>query len=203
MAVLEEKIQAFLQIGYGSGDGSGYGSGDGSGDGSGYGYGDGSGYGDGDGDGVSIFNGQRVYMIDGLPTLIYSVRGSIARGAILRKDLTLQDCYIARVGNSFAHGKTAHAAMCDATAKDLEQRPLEERIAEFKKKFPSLDTKASGKELYDWHHVLTGSCKMGRDEFCQAKGVKMDEQYTIAYFLEITATSYGSQVINQLKEIYK
>ena len=187
--------------GYGSGDGDG--SGDGYGDGYGYGSGDGSGDGDGDGDGVNIFNGQRVYMIDGLPTLIYSVRGSIARGAILRKDLTLQDCYIARVGNSFAHGKTAHAAMCDATAKDLEQRPLEERIAEFKKKFPSLDTKASGKELYDWHHVLTGSCKMGRDEFCQAKGVKMDEQYTIAYFLEITATSYGSQVINQLKEIYK
>jgi len=142
-------------------------------------------------------------MIDGIQTLIYSVRGSIARGAILRNDLTLQDCYIARVGNSFAHGDTAHAAMRDATEKDIEDRPLEERIVEFKKKFPSLDTKASGKELYDWHHILTGSCKMGRDEFCQAKGVKMDVQYTIAYFLEITAISYGSRVIKQLKESYK
>ena len=202
MAALEEKFKAFLDIGSGSGSGYGDGSGDGYGYGSGYGYGDG--YGDGSGygygDGVEIFNGHRVYRIDDTPTLIYSVRGSIARGAILR--LTLKDCYIAKVGNSFAHGDTARNAMRDATAKDMEARPLEERIAEFKKQYPTLGTKATGKELYDWHHVLTGSCTMGRDEFCRANDVKMDKLYTIEYFLDLTAHSYGSDTIRQVRESY-
>ena len=213
--------------GYGSGDGdgsgSGYGygygsgSGDGDGSGSGYGYGDGSGsgygYGSGSGDGsgsgygygygVEIFNGHKVYRIDDTHTLIYSIRGNIARGAILRDDLTLKDCYIAKVGNSFAHGETAYDAMRDATAKDMYARPLEERIAEFKKQYPTLGTKATGKELYDWHHILTGSCTMGRDEFCKAQGVKMDEKYTIEYFLNLTANSYGSDIIRQVRESYE
>ena len=203
MATIKEKIKAFLAIGYGYGSGDG----DGSGDGSGYGYGsgDGSGYGSGygDGSGIEIFNGHKVYCIDNTPTLIYSVRGTIARGAILHDDLTLNDCYIAKVGNSFAHGGTAHDAMRDATAKDVEARPLEERIEEFKKQYPELITKATGKELYDWHHILTGSCTMGRDEFCRAKNIEMDKLYTIEYFLSLTANSYGSNVIKQVMDSYK
>ena len=84
----------------------------------------------------------------------------------------------------------------------MEARPVEDRIAEFKKQYPELTTKATGKELYDWHHILTGSCTMGRDEFCRAKDVKMDQLYTIEYFLTITADSYGSDVIRQVRESY-
>ena len=187
--------------GYGYGDGDGYGSGSGYGSGNGDGYGYGSGY--GDGYGIEIFNGHKVYRVDDTPTLIYSVRGAIARGAILHDDLTLKDCYIAKVGNSFAHGDTAHDAMRDAAAKDMEARPLEERIEEFKKQYPTLDTQATGKELYDWHHILTGSCTMGRNEFCRAKSIEMDKLYTIEYFLSLTANSYGSNVIRQVRESYK
>ena len=195
--------------GYGDGNGSGSGYGSGNGDGYGYGSGYGSGYGDGygsgygDGYGIEIFNGHKVYRVDDTPTLIYSVRGAIARGAILHDDLTLKDCYIAKVGNSFAHGDTAHDAMRDAAAKDMEARPLEERIEEFKKQYPTLDTQATGKELYDWHHILTGSCTMGRNEFCRAKSIEMDKLYTIEYFLSLTANSYGSNVIRQVRESYK
>ena len=180
---LEEDIRKFMSIG----DGSGYG----------------DGYGYGSGDGVESFNGHRVYMIDDTPTLIYSIHGNIAHGAILRDNLTLKECFIARVGNSFAHGDTAQNAMRDATAKDMEARPIEERIDEFKKQYHELTTKATGKELYDWHHILTGSCRIGRDEFCRAKNVSMDAEYTIEYFLTITADSYGSDVIRQLRESYE
>ena len=150
-----------------------------------------------------MFNKHRVYRIDDTHTLIYSVRGNIARGAILRNDLTLKDCYIAKVGNSFAHGDTAKEAMRDATAKDMEQRPIEERIDEFVKQYPKLTTKATGRELYDWHHILTGSCTMGRNEFCRANNVKMEELYTIDYFLKLTENSYGGNVIRQVRESYK
>ena len=182
--------------GSGSGSGSGYGSGYGSGDGDGYGYGYGSGY------GIKEYNGQRVYMIDGVPTLIDRVRGDYAKGSILRDDLSLQPCYVARVGNSFAHGDTLHQALADATAKELEDQPIEERIARFVAEFPDPDKAVPFKSLYTWHHVLTGSCTMGRDEFTRSHSLDTAKDYTPRYFIEITAHAYGGQAIRQLAESY-
>ena len=142
-------------------------------------------------------------MIDGVGTLLTSVHNNFAMGYILKSDLTLQPCYVAKVGNFFAHGETLKDAMKDAQEKYDESLPIEERIANFKKQYPTLETKATGKELYDWHHVLTGSCRMGRDEFCSAKDVHMDAEYTIEYFLSITKDSYGSSVIKQVRESYE
>ena len=192
--------------GDGSGDGSGYGSGDGYGDGSGSGYGYGDGYGDGSGYGsgygIKEYNGQRVYMIDDVPTLIDQVRGDYAKGSILRDDLSLQPCYVARVGNSFAHGDTLHQALADATAKELEDQPIEERIARFVAEFPDPDKAVPFKSLYTWHHVLTGSCTMGRDEFTRSHSLDTAKDYTPRYFIQITAHAYGGEAIRQLAESY-
>ena len=167
-ALKEEAIQAFLSTGsgygYGSGSGYGYGSGFGDGDGSGYGYGDGSGYGGGSGYGVVSFCGQKVYQIDGVPTLIDHVHGNAAKGRILRDDLTTEACYIVKHGSLFAHGETLRKAMDALRDKLFEDMPEEERIAEFVKshdwgkQYPSAD-------YYEWHHRLTGSCDIGRLEF--------------------------------------
>ena len=188
--------------GDGSGSGSGYGDGYGDGSGYGYGYGDGSGDGDGDGDGIKEINGQRVYMIDDVPTLIDRVRGDYAKGSILHDDLSLQPCYVARVGNSFAHGDTLHQALADATAKELEDQPIEERIARFVAEFPDPDKAVPFKSLYTWHHVLTGSCTMGRDEFTRSHSLDTAKDYTPRYFIEITAHAYGGEAIRQLAESY-
>jgi len=188
--------------GYGSGDG--YGDGDGSGSGSGYGYGDGygdgSGYGNGDGDGLKEYNGETVWDIDSVPTLIDRVKGSYAKGRIVEEDFTTTPCYIAKVGNSFAHGETLRKAVADANAKELRLMPIEQRIEEFVSKFPSLSTKAKCSEFYRWHHILTGSCTMGRDEFIRAHNLDMNKKYTVKYFLDITSNSYGGEVIRQIRK---
>ena len=82
-----KKIRDFLNHGYGDGYGYGSGSGYGDGYGDGYGYGSGSGYGDGSGDGygdgsgysLKSINGETIYMIDNLQTLIYHIRGNVAK----------------------------------------------------------------------------------------------------------------------------
>ena len=209
--------------GYGSGDGDGSGSGegDGSGSGSGYGSGDGDGYGSGSGDGygsgsgdgysygsgygysdIKALNGNIVDYIDDVKTIITHVRGYIARGYIVKEDLTFEPCFIAKVGNSFAHGKTIKEAVADAEAKEMENMPIEERIKKFIEVFGTLDSKHSGKEFYDWHNILTGSCRMGRDEFCKAHGIDLEKKYTVRYFLDITKDSYGSDVIQQIIAAY-
>jgi len=149
------------------------------------------------------YNGNKVWYIDNLPTLIDSVHGDYyAKGRLVNGDLTLTSCYIARSGNSLAHGETLRKAAEDAQAKAMEQMPLEERLDRFKAEFPSLDSKEKCEVFYHWHHILTGSCTMGRDQFVRDHGLNMDKEYTVGYFLDIVKDAYGSGVIRKLREMY-
>ena len=192
--------------GYGSGCGAGYKDGYGYGsilryeDGSGSGPGFGFGYGGGD---ITALNGNIVDYIDNVPTIITQVHGNFAYGYIVKDDLTLSPCFIAKVSNSFAHGKTLEEAVADAKAKDLEKMTVEERIAKFVEAFGPLDSEHTGKEFYDWHNILTGSCHMGRDEFCRSHSIDLTQKYSVRYFLNITKDSYGGDVIKSIKEKYE
>lgn len=228
MEMLEDRINAFLSVnyGYGSGYGSGRGSegghgwgfGDGSGRGSGgcngdgsdccyrWGYGDGSnygyGWGFGDGSGVKDINGNHVYIVDGIQTIIKSVRSNIAQGFVLQSDLTLKPCYIVKELNKFAHGNTLHDAFSALQEKLYDDSTEEERIEAFRKKFPEYDTHYPNRDLFTYHHVLTGSCKMGRESFCKDKGIDLDGSTTVREFVELTKGSYGGDVIRKLPEVY-
>ena len=194
--------------GYGTGykDGDGYGSTlryeDGSGSGPGFSASPGVGFGYGGG-GVTALNGNIVDYIDNVPTIITQVHGNFAYGYIVKDDLTLSPCFIAKVSDFFAHGKTLKEAVADAKAKELWKMTVEERIAKFVEAFGPLDSEHTGKEFYDWHHVLTGSCEMGRDEFCKIHNIDLTKMYSVRYFLDITEEAYGGNVIKSIKEEYE
>lgn len=218
---LDEKVKVFLTVpgsgygsgsgygfGYGDGSGSGYGSGSGSGSGSGYGSGSGSGYGYGSGSGsgygsgygdeIKSFCGEAVYRVDGVNTLIRSVRGNVAHGAMLNSDLTLTPCYIVKQDNTFAHGETLREAMEALRDKLFEDMPEDERIDAFlqetdrEKAYPT-------QYFYDWHHRLTGSCDMGRKQFARDHGVDLEHgTMTLTEFLELTKGAYGGDVIRKI-----
>lgn len=185
-AVSEEKVLAFLS------DGRGYGWGDG--------WGDGRGDGWGDGRGVKSFSGAAVYMIDDVPTILTAIHGNTAKGYILRDDLTLEPCYLAKAGNRFAHGGTLDEAVADAREKLFDDMPEDERISVFLAAHER-GVKYPARDFYDWHHRLTGSCRMGRDEFVRAHGIDLENgMYTVEEFVEITRNSYGGAVIARLEE---
>ena len=199
METLDDMIQSFLSVSYGYGYGYGYGSGDGSG----YGSGDGSGYGYGSGSGIKEYNGRKVYLIDGVQTLIDGVHGNYAKGRIIQSDLTLTPCFIAKVGNYFAHGDTLHDAIADAEKKALENEPIEKRIERFMAKYSNPDEKIPARELWQWHHVLTSSCEAGRNAFARDHGIDIDsDSFTVREFINLTFNSYGSDKIRQLAEAY-
>ena len=188
--------------GYGSGSGSGSGSGDGDGSGSGSGYGSGYGDGSGDGDGEwKAINGKRIYYIDDTPTVIEHVHGDYAQGYIVGKDLQPRPVYIARKGNFWAHGETLRAAQTDAEAKWSENRPLEDRIAEFVAQHPDLDTPYG--DLFQWHHILTGSCEAGRKEWCRVHGYQPTDSITVRTFIEQTRNDFGRDAIRELAKQYQ
>ena len=208
--------------GYGSGDGSGagdvfgagYGSGfggsacdyDGSGAGDVFGGGSGAGSGAGSGDGfgscadIKFFCGSPVYLIDRIPTIITAVFGSYAKGYILETCLTLTPCYIAKQESHFAHGKTLSEAVAAVAEKAFDDMPEEDRIAEFWKCHEK-GVKYPARDLYDWHHRLTGSCKMGRNTFAAEHGIDLNsDMFTVAEFIELCGKSYGGEIIRKLAE---
>nr|DAK56452.1 MAG TPA: hypothetical protein [Caudoviricetes sp.] len=216
METLEFRVKAFLSAtschgycyGYSNGDGCGDGCGAGSCDGHGAGSCDGSGSGSGAGigcgvgKGVKELNGDNVHLVDGLQTIIKSVHGNIAQGFILKSDLTLQPCYIVKENNKFAHGGTLHDAFTSLQEKLYDGSTEEERIEAFVKKFPNYDTPYSNRDLFDYHHVLTGSCRMGRESFCKDKGINLDGSTTVREFVSLTKDNYGSETIRKLPQAY-
>ena len=192
--------------GYRSGSGSGKslssGSGDSSGSGNSFGSGGGFGYSYGIGKDIKSFNGFPVYLIDDIQTGIISAKGNVAKGFILYNDLTTKPCYIVKDNNGiYAHGETLKEAEIALREKQLEKMPVEERIQLFKEHFEE-DKLYKGQEFYDWHHMLTGSCKMGRDSFCEEHRINLESEYTVKEFIELTENSYGGEIIKKLKDIY-
>ena len=205
-------------LGVDYGFGSGYGIGKGRGNGmsyridyiddadnnnyNGYGYSDGSGIGRGSDFGVKEINGNIVYIIDDIPTIITSVRNNIAKGFIVKSDLQFEPCYVVKENNEFAHGDTLKDAFMSLQEKLYDDSTEEERIEAFKKQFPEYDVKYNNRDLFVYHHVLTGSCRMGRQAFMSNKGLSLDGKTSVREFVKLTQDAYGGDIIKKLPEAY-
>lgn len=151
---------------------------------------------------IKEVNGDTVYNIDGLPTIIKIVHGNMAQGFILRKDLQPMPCFIVKGGNKFAHGITLHDAFISLQEKIYYNNPKEKRIRIFHEKFPKYDTPYLNYDLFTYHSVLTGSCRMGRESFCKDMGINLDGYTTIREFVNLTKNSYGGDIIRELPTAY-
>ena len=187
--------------GYGGDEGLGCGSVCGFGSFDGYGYG-GTDMDEDNGCGIKSYNGHKVYQIDGIPTIIYNVVRDFASAAIINRDKTLRKCFVVKVGDFFAHGKTLKEAYKYAQEKHLRASSVEERIDMFIKEHPSLDSEHSFDDFFSWHNILTGSCLLGRQQFCKEHEIDSNKNYTVRYFLELTKDAYGGDVIKSLMNKY-
>lgn len=232
--VSADAINSFTRIGDhdGSGGGNGSGWGGGSGtcsdnehtdtdllngvdtddyDGSGYGSGYGSGSGNGmenDGDLLSFarVGNDTIHNINGAPMAIDNIKGNIAKGRILNDDMTFTDCWIVREGNCIEYGKDLHKTYLAAQRESAIQLPKEERLKMFVQRFPSPDEPIPIKELYHWHHVLTGACRIHSKEWCKRHGFNFEDEIycvSIRRFVNLTESEWGGDIIKELKNYYK
>jgi len=170
--------------------------------GSGYGYGSGYGDGSGSGSGLKSLNGQTVDMIDDVPTILTRIIGNVAKGFIVRTDLSLAPTFVCKQGNTFAHGETLHKAREALLEKLFDDMPTEERIAAFCAEFkPAVKRPAT--DFFSWHHRLTGSCEQGRREFARQHDIDIDsDEMTPEEFFALTRDSYGGSIIRQTEEAF-
>ena len=184
METVNDRINRFLTVSYGSGDGYGSGSGDGS------------------GSGLKIYNNHPVHYIDGIATVIRTAFRNAARGYVINSDLTTRDCVIVRSGNLFAHGDTFAEAEAALQEKLFDAMDPDDKIELFREKFKD-GVKYPAREFWEWHHKLTGSCEFGRNTFARDHEIDLDaDTYTAREFVEITEHAYGGEIIGRLKEYY-
>ena len=148
------------------------------------------------------YNHRRVHRIDGIPTILVSVKGSLAKAMVVRDDLTLDPCFVAKSDGFFAHGKTAAKAVAAVRVKAMESMPLEERIRRFVAAYPTLQSSAKNADLFDWHGTLTGSCAFGRTKFAKENEIDLSASSTVAEFIEKTKNQYGGNAIAELRKAY-
>jgi len=155
--------------------------------------------------GIKVLRGKPVYSIDDIPTIIENVRGNIAKGYIVKPDLSLMECYIVKVGNVFAHAKDAHAAYTEARDKAIKYGCVE-CVADYANyvvsKYPDVDAQIDRKEIYELHNIITGSCDLGRKEFLEAHGLTLEGTISMREFLNLVKYAYGKERIAVIAEKY-
>lgn len=152
--------------------------------------------------GVKVINGYEVHRIDDIPTILTSIRGNVAQGFIVQSDLQLKPCYVVKENNKFAHGETLHDAFNSLQEKLFDDSSEEERLDAFKKKFPEYDVKYDNRDLFKYHHILTGSCRMGRELFVSNRGLSLDGKTSVREFVKLTKNAYGGDIIKKLPGVY-
>ena len=151
---------------------------------------------------ILTYNGEPVYVVDGIPCVFQSIHDTLAKVAVISKtDFTSQTAFIAEFNGFFAHGETVRDALLSAKEKYYRNIDFEAKKAELKALFSrSADKKLSVRTLYEWHGMLTGSCCFGRDEFIRTHTFKYDDRLTLKEFVNLTAAHFGGEKIKELLE---
>ena len=192
--------------GYGSNNGSGDGNGNGDGYGGGYGHGyvggDGCGHGNGDASerriAIKQFKGSKVYYVDNIPCIFKSIHENYAVIYVIEiNSFELKRAFIGKFRNCLAHGETIREAITDAQTKYYQTLDFDEVKEELLTKFKEKG-KLTVKELYDWHGILTGSCRFGRTQFQTEHNLKDGDLLTLEEFVELTKDAFCGEKIARL-----
>ena len=151
---------------------------------------------------ILTYNGEPVYVVDGIPCVFKTVHDVWAKVDVINKtDFTARAAFIGKCKGFFAHGETLRKALQDAKAKYYQSIDFEAKKEELKALFSrSADKKLPVRTLYEWHGMLTGSCRFGRDEFMRTHALKDDDRLTLKEFVNLTAAHFGGEKIKELLE---
>lgn len=82
--------------------------------------------------------------------------------------------------------------------------PEESRISAFIAAHPDENVKYACRDLWEWHHRLTGSCETGRNSFAKNHGIDIDNSaFTVPEFYELCKNDYGGNIIAKMWKDWK
>jgi len=102
---------------------------------------------------------------------------------------SMPKCYIAQIGEYYAHGDTIKQALSDARFKHLQATMDTSGVVE--------EIKTAGHFTRETFRILTGACASGTERFLSDHGLADKETLSIAETVRVTRCSYGGDVISE------
>lgn len=140
---------------------------------------------------------------DGIFSIILEERKGVKKLLLNRESsIKRREIYLISKNGLSAHGDTLKLAKEALEKKILNSKEWIDNINLFiefcKNKEVILNS-----DLFDWHFKITGSCELGRRQFCETHKIDLKDSMTLDDFIKLTEKQYGSERINVLKTIYK
>lgn len=152
------------------------------------------------------FEGHTVYLLNSVPTCITAVHKAAdfmyAEGFVINNSMYKENCFIAKVNGEYAHEVNLRLAVLSALDKFNNNEPLDVKINRFIAEFPNLHENVDNHRLFVHHHLLTGSCTLGRQKFIREHNIDIDGSMTVEDFIKLTTYAYNGKVIRELGKHY-
>ena len=103
------------------------------------------------------------------------------------EDMT--SCYVAQVGEYYAHGETIPQALSDARFKHMQATMDVSSVVQ--------EIKKAGHFTRETFRLLTGACFFGTEQFLKDRGLSEKETLPIAETLRVTRGAYGWHILQE------
>jgi hypothetical protein len=104
----------------------------------------------------------------------------------------MQKCYIAQIGEYYAHGETISQAVSDARFKQMQDTMDVESVVR--------TIKDAGHFTRETFRLLTGACSFGVEQFLKEHDLHDKDTLSISDTLRITKGAYGGSVVAEYFE---
>lgn len=152
---------------------------------------------------IKTHNGNKVYYINDVPTVIKSINCGIGHGYIIDNNGKSVEKFVAKSYNIFVFGDSFDEVYDKLYEKDRIKEYSEIFINKFVEHF-KLNRKYNFSELAFWHRNLTGACIEGIMLFCKDNNINFEnDKMTVQEFLNISKNSYGKSIVKNIAKIYK
>lgn len=156
-----------------------------------------------DGRGIISYNNHTVYCIDGYMLYIDHVHEPWMIGQILKNDLTIQQCYLAKINHNYVVAGSLHETLELMRKKILSSNSNEKDIATaFVIAHPEYENKYDWDEMVAWHALSTTSCANGRRQFSKLSDKSSGDTATPKELIEFMKNSPAAPIAKKMEELY-
>ena len=155
------------------------------------------------GTGILSYNNHPVYCIDGYMLYIDHVHEPWMIGRIIKNDLLTQQCYLAKINQTYVVAGSLHDAIELMREKMQTSNDSESDIATaFVMAHPDYEKQYEWDEMVTWHALVKGSCANGRRQFSKLSDKASGDKATPKELIEFMKNSPAVHIAEKMEELY-
>lgn len=155
------------------------------------------------GKGILSFNNHPTYIIDGFVVYVTHMHAPWVLGEVVNNDFTTQKCYMAKVNNNYAVGRSIREVIDVMREKISTNVNNNDDIARaFVLAHPDYDKEYDWDEMVTWHSLSRFSCLDGRRNFTKYASKRSGDKATPKELISHMKNSSSRPIGEKMEKIY-